>query len=376
MTDRPPILLNDFKRQWTEVRAKVLAATDRVGESGWLILGKEVQNFEKSLATSWGLKHAIGCANGMDAIEIALRASEPAPGFKVLTTPLSAFASTLAILRAGGHPIFIDTDEGGQIDLDSAASFLRENSDVRHFLPVHLFGHSLDLKKLKSIRDAFPAVHIIEDCAQAIGAGSNGIRVGTIGESAATSFYPTKNLGCMGDGGALLTSSEAIADFARSLRDYGQTEKYSHSRLGLNSRLDELQAAILNDALLPLSEASTRHRKEIADRYQREIQHPDVRLNPVPEGSNSVWHLFPVRLPNSEKRQALQKHLADSKIGSGIHYPSLISDQRALRAGTFTVVGDLVHARNFVKTELSLPIHPYLTASEVTSVIEAIHSWK
>lgn len=375
MTEIEPILLNDFKRQWNEIEPKVLEATRRVGRSGWLVLGKEVENFEKALADSWGIGHAVGCANGMDAIEIALRASNPEPGFQVLTTPLSAFATTLAILRAGGHPIFVDTDEGGQIDLDLVEEALGKNPKIRHFVPVHLFGHAIDLQRLKTLSEKYD-LFMVEDCAQSIGADSNGQRVGTIGKAAATSFYPTKNLGCMGDGGALLTSSDSIANTARSIRDYGQTTKYSHSIIGMNSRLDELQAAILNDALLPLLDSSTERRRAIAKRFIRELNHPEVLVAPFPKGSNSVWHLFPVLLPNGERRQKLRNHLDAKKVGNGIHYPGLITSQPALTEGAFTKIGEMSVASRFVERELSLPIHPYLTENEVTRIIAAVNQWK
>jgi hypothetical protein len=197
------ILLNDFVSQWREVGADAQAALQRVGESGWLILGREVKGFEAELAAYCQLPHAVGCASGLDAIEIALRVLGLEPGDKVITTPLSAFATTLAIVRAGGVPVFVDVDGSGLLDLERVAHALSRDRAIKFCVPVHLYGHALDGRALERIA-AMPGVQLVEDCAQAIGAQSRGKPVGSIGAAAATSFYPTKNLGALGDGGALL----------------------------------------------------------------------------------------------------------------------------------------------------------------------------
>jgi dTDP-4-amino-4,6-dideoxygalactose transaminase len=267
------IVQNDFARQWETVEKQVLGAVRRVGSSGWYILGKEVEQFEQALAAYWGVSHAVGVANGMDALEIGLRCLNLRPGEKVLTTPLSAFATTLAILRAGGLPVFVDVDDNGNIDLDQCMEVLRHDRAIRFLLPVHLYGNPLDLSKLERLKKDFD-LKVVEDCAQAIGASHEGRGVGTVGQIAATSFYPTKNLGALGDGGAILTDDPATAKRARSLRNYGQRAPYLHSELGLNSRLDELHAAILHDAFLPRLEDWTMRRKAIARTYQAGIRHP------------------------------------------------------------------------------------------------------
>lgn len=368
-----PILLNDFRAQWESLREDALAAVERVGRSGWWVLGSEVSAFETELAELWELPFCVGCASGLDAIEIALRCAGLVPGDAVLTTPLSAFASTLAVLRAGGVPLFVDVDASGQLDLELAATALERRRDVRFLLPVHLYGHAMDLARLAALRDRFE-LRVVEDCAQAIGARSRGRPVGSVGELAATSFYPTKNLGCMGDGGALLARSAEAAELARSLRDYGQSAKYEHRYLGLNSRLDELQAAILRDAFLPRLPRATKRRGEIAERYRREIRSPGLDLVPPPEGSESVWHLFPVRLAGD--RSGFQAHLRAAGIASGIHYPVPIPDQEALRDQPGAqALSDLPVARAFATEEVSLPLHPLLTDREVERVIEACNAW-
>lgn len=367
-----PILLNDFRALWSDIRASALDAVDRVGQSGWLILGDEVSAFESELAAFSQIPHCVGVANGLDAIEIGLRALGLRPGERVLTTPLSAFATSLAILRAGGEPVFVDTDDNGLLDLEAAQRYLSSHRDVRFMVPVHLFGHTVDLKKLAMLRDEFSLL-IVEDCAQAIGARSHGIPVGQVGQVAATSFYPTKNLGCFGDGGALLTANDEIASVARSLRDYGQSKKYVHDRLGLNSRLDELQAAILRSALLPKLGKFTEIRRAVATKLIHGIRHPQIRVVREHSESFSVWHLFPVRVLGS--RESLQSHLKSHGILSGIHYPIIIPQQRALEH-LACAKESFPKAREMANSELSLPIHPYLKPEELEVIVSACNSWK
>lgn len=358
------ILLNDFQAQWEVCREKALAAIERVGRSGWYVLGEEVKKFEARLANLWGLRYAVGCGNGLDAIEIGLRTLGIQPGDLVLTTPLSAFATTLAIVRAGGTPVFSDVDESGLIDLALAEECLKEFGTIRFFVPVHLYGHALPPSKLAQFKRKH-GLKVVEDCAQSIGVKN----CGSSGDLAATSFYPTKNLGCMGDGGALLTDDPELAAKARSLRDYGQSEKYVHSELGLNSRLDELQAALLHDALLPHFEDFSKRRALIADRYLSEIRHPQISFPKTPK--ESAWHLFPVLI--QERREAFQNHLLSRKILTAKHYPLLIPRQKALRL--FFASGSLSQAQRFADCEVSLPIHPFLTDGQVDTVIEACNGW-
>ncbi len=364
---------NDFRAQWTRIREAALAAVDRVGASGWLVLGREVEAFEAALAERWGLPHCVGCASGLDAIEIGLRCLGLAPGDRVLTTPLSAFATALAVIRAGGEPVFVDVDDSGLLDLDLAEKALEEHPEVRFLVPVHLYGHALPAGRLAALKRRFE-LRVVEDCAQAIGATSDGAPVGTVGGLAATSFYPTKNLGCLGDGGALLTASAEHDALARSLRDYGQRAKYEHDHLGLNSRLDEVQAAVLHDALLPALDAATARRREIAARYRAEIRNPALEIPPVPEGSASVWHLFPVIAPD---RASFETHLDAAGVAAGRHYPHLIPDQEAMRgADPATLLSPLTRARAFAAREVSLPIHPHLDDAEVERVVAACNAWR
>lgn len=368
------ILQNDFKRQWMFVEESVLGAVRRVGGSGWYILGGEVDVFEKALAESWGVAHAVGTGNGLDALEIGLRCLDLQPGEKVLTTPLSAFATTLAIFRAGGFPVFVDVDDLGCIDLGQCRQILEKDKSIRFLVPVHLYGLPLQLEELARLKTDF-RLQVVEDCAQSIGASYAGTRTGTVGQVAATSFYPTKNLGALGDAGALLTHDAALADKARTLRNYGQTEHYIHSQLGLNSRLDELQAAIMHDAFLPHVADWAEARRRTAANYLSQIRHPSIELLVPSPAMTPVWHLFPI-LAAQGLRDQLQLHLKTSGIMTGIHYPRLICDQAALEKNTWESAIDPVNARRFTSCELSLPIHPFLTEEEVDTVIAACNAWK
>ena len=363
--------VNDFKRQWAAIGPAASAAVERVGASGRYILGQEVAAFEGKLAESWGASHAVGVANGMDAIEICLRALDLEPGQKVLTTPFSAFATTLAILRAGGVPVFVDVDDNGNIDLEQCREIFSRDGSIRFFVPVHLYGNPLDLEKLAALKQDFDLV-IVEDCAQAIGAKHGGRSVGTVGQAAATSFYPTKNLGAFGDGGALLTNDQSIASRARALRNYGQSDVYLHDELGLNSRLDELHAAVLSDALLPNLQRWTEARRQVAERYLRDIQHIRT-IKPAPS-AEPVWHLFPIFV-EAEERDNVRERLLGGGIASGVHYPRLIPEQPAMQLSvSHEIATEPVNARRLAASELSLPIHPFLDEEEVNAVVKACNS--
>ncbi|MBN2576662.1 MAG: DegT/DnrJ/EryC1/StrS family aminotransferase [Deltaproteobacteria bacterium] len=368
------VLLNDFVRQWAEIDRDATAALAAVGASGYYILGPSVAAFEERLARLCGPRHAVGVGNGLDAIAIGLRAAGCQPGQRVLTTPLSAFATTLAILQAGAVPCFVDVDRDGLLDLDRVEEALARSPSFAFLLPVHLYGRPLALRRLRALGERF-GVPIIEDCAQAIGASHDGVPVGTVGVAAALSFYPTKNLGCLGDGGALLTEDAGLAERARALRNYGQSSRYRHDHIGCNSRLDELQAAILSTALLPRLAGWNARRGAIAQAYCRGIANPAL-ATPRADCPGAVWHLFPVLVRQGE-REAFAAHLAAHGVQSAVHYPRLIPEQAALRTyGKYEVLDSLERAREFAARELSLPIHPYLTALEIDTVVAACNSWR
>jgi dTDP-3-amino-3,4,6-trideoxy-alpha-D-glucose transaminase len=367
------ILLNDFQRQWAETGADVLQAVEAVGASGWYILGQNVVAFERHLAEYWRMPHAIGVASGLDAIELALRALGCGPGDFVLTSPISAFATALAIVKVGATPVFADSDGCGLIDLEEAARILGRHPEIRYFVPVHLYGHSLDLDRLRQLRDQY-GLKIVEDCAQSIGAGWGGSPTGSVGQFAATSFYPTKNLGALGDGGAVLTADEQGAATIRKLRDYGQSAKYRHDLIGYNSRLDELQAAILNRAFLPRLAQWTMARRRIAAAYREGIRNPALRIPGAPGNSESCWHLFPV-LVAPERKQEAMAHFRSRSVSVAEHYPLALADQAALRGIDWTRSSSCARAREFCASEISLPIHPYLNEAEIDAVIRAANEW-
>jgi len=358
---------NDFVRQWEDVREDALAAVDRVGKSGWLVLGEEVDSFELELAAWWGVPYVVGVASGLDALEIALRCIGLESGSRVLTTPLTAFATTLAIIRAGCVPVWSDVDDSGGLDLDRAEAVLRDDPSIRAILPVHLYGHPLDFDGLERLA-ADHDVAVIEDCAQSAGAERDGRPTGVVGTASGTSFYPTKNLGAMGDGGALLTGDAGIADHARALRDYGQRGRYEHAEPGLNSRLDELHAALLRSAFLPRLDRALSRRGEIAARYSEALA--DGPLRPVRQRTGvSAHHLFPVEVLEGEPA-TVAAALQQRGISVGRHYPFVCPDQAAAE-GAGIAADELAVARRLAARELSLPIHPYLSDEEVAAVIDA-----
>jgi dTDP-4-amino-4,6-dideoxygalactose transaminase len=370
------VMANNFDRLWQSVGGDVLDAVRVVGESGWYILGQEVKLFEKKLADYCGAKYAVGCGNGMDALEMSLRALGLQAGQKVLTTPLSAFATVLAILRAGGVPVFCDVDENGLLDLECAEECLKKDSDIKFLMPVHLYGHALKSSILRDLRERYH-LSVVEDAAQAIGARRAGESVGRAGHTTCFSFYPTKNLGALGDGGAIITDDEQLFETLMRLRNYGQQERYVHSVIGMNSRLDELHAAILRRALLPRLSGWTERRREIAEHYCSRLSHPFVIVRPGPDITGSVWHLFPVMVP-AHKRESFKKWLGSAGIDADVHYPWLITEQVALKSLPLAslVHGSLERAKEFASQEVSLPINPYLTNREVEHVIDRVNSWE
>ncbi len=275
----------------------------------------------------------------------------------------------------GAVPVFVDVDSSGLLDLDLCRGTCARNPHIRALLAVHLYGRALDLGELERLKEDF-GLRVVEDCAQSIRATWAGRPTGSVGDVSATSFYPTKNLGAMGDGGAVLTGSAEYASKARSLRHYGQSATYVHDSLGLNSRLDELQAAILHDALLPRVAEWTARRQRTASRYLNGIRHRGVGLPaPSSEEDRPVWHLFPV-LVAPPHRPSFVRHLEEPGVATGRHYPRLISEQGALLDyGRFRLATELTRAERFAASEVSLPIHPFLRDDEVAHIIDCCNDW-
>ncbi len=364
------ILMNDFKAEPPELREAMLDAARRVLESGWYVLGHELENFEREWAATCGVPRAVGVGNGMDAIEIALRAFDIGPGDEVITTPMTAFATVLAILRAGATPVLADIDpDTALLSMTSAERCL--TPQTRAVVLVHLYGQ---VRNMPDWVDwcAQHGVALVEDCAQAHLASQNGTVAGAFGKAGAYSFYPTKNLGAIGDGGMLVTRDEALAQRAATLRNYGQSVRYHHPEQGLNSRLDEIHAAILSARLQWLA-AFTQRRREIAAAYRAGIKHPDVRLLAAPEADSAhVYHLFVVRC---ESRDALQAHLHAHGVQTLIHYPIPVHQQPPCLDIRRDPQG-LGHSELHAARCLSLPCHPQMSHTDAAAVIAAINAFE
>jgi dTDP-4-amino-4,6-dideoxygalactose transaminase len=364
------ILMNDFLSLPESHRLEQAAAVTRVLNSGWYILGKEDQQFESAWATRCNAKEAIGVGNGMDAIEIGFRTLNIGEGDEIITTPMTAYASVLAILRVGAIPVFADIDE--ETSLLSKESVERCISPrTKGVLLVHLYGQVRNMAEWVSFCKS-KNIYLLEDCAQSHLASENGQVAGTFGQWGAYSFYPTKNLGALGDGGALITNSTEIAAQARMLRNYGQSQRYHHPLKGLNSRLDEMQAAILSVRLKWLDEFTSR-RREIARLYRAGIKNSKIRFMAAPkQEENHVYHLFVIRL---NERDRLSQFLRDREIENLIHYPIPVHQQKPCEKSRRDPNG-LKNAEHHAETCLSIPCHPQMSDSSVAQVIQAINEFK
>lgn len=363
------VRFNDFKRHPEELLRAELSIVDEVLRSGWWVLGTQVQAFESAWATCCEVAGSVGVANGLDAIEIGLRALGIGPGDEVITTSLTAFATALAIQRCGAIPVFADIDTNSACLSTSSVEKCISNK-TKAVVVVHLYGRSADLDGLKCLCDSHQ-IHLIEDCAQAHLARHGSKSVGSVGAFAAWSFYPTKNLGATGDAGALTSNNLSLLEIARQLRNYGQTDRYHHDLLGLNSRLDELQAALLLKRLPYLPEW-TEKRRSIADRYSNEITNKNLILMPPSKSPEQhVNHLFVL---HTNSRDKAQKYLLDCGIQTLIHYPIPCHLQNAL--GNHRIApGGLPETEQHAMTCFSLPIHPYLYKEEVDHVISCCNSF-
>jgi|SRR5450755_121593 len=364
------IRMNDFAAEPDELRAAMLAAAARVFASGWYVLGRECEAFEVKWAETCDVGHCAGVGNGLDAIELALRALDIGAGDEVVTTGMTAVATVLAVTRAGATPVLADIEPGTGL-LDPASVERCLSSRTRAVVLVHLYGQARQMDAWADVCQRH-GVALIEDCAQAHLARWSGRSVGSFGTAGAFSFYPTKNLGAVGDGGAFVSNDAALTARVARLRNYGQSERYVHPELGMNSRLDELQAAILLSRL-PWLEGFTQRRRTIAERYDDEIRHPAVRkLLPPQTPAAHVHHLYVVC---STQRDRLAKHLADHGVQSLIHYPIPVHKQApyvALR----TDPRGLPHTEAHAATCLSLPCHPQLSDDDVSRTIAAMNSFE
>jgi dTDP-4-amino-4,6-dideoxygalactose transaminase len=349
-----------------EDAAVVRAAIDRVVERGWFILGPELAAFEDEFAAASGSKYAVGVGTGTDALALALRAMGIGPGDEVITTPLSAAYSALAIMMAGATPVFADIDDE-RLTMNPAAAEAAVTPRTAAILPVHLYGQPADMISLARIAERH-GLAILEDACQAHLATCAGTPVGTFGAAGAFSFYPTKNLGALGDAGAITTNDAALADKLKRLRNGGQTDRYHHVEFGVNTRLDEIQAAILR-ARLKLLPAWTGRRRDLAARYRTALADGPVRVMAEADPGH-VYHLFVVRPAD---RAEFQAHMERAGIGTLIHYPVPIPRQRA-----FDGLGaaDCPTADRACAEICSIPLHPALSDADAAAVVDAVRAWR
>lgn len=346
------------------------AAIHGVLASGRYILGPHVAGFEANFARWIGTSHALGVANGTDALETALRALDIGADDLVVTTSMSAVATTVAIRKAGALPLFADIDvEHGLIVPSCIEALLASHGTrIRAIVPVHLYGRCADMDAIMAIarRHGLP---VVEDCAQAHGAQWNGKAAGSIGSIGCFSFYPTKNLGAIGDGGALVTNDANLRERARLLREYGWRQRYVSDIEGGNSRLDELQAAILDVKLTRLHEDNA-SRRRIAEIYRTGINHPLIRVFRG-DDTGHVYHQFIV---HAEARDALHAHLASHGIGSLVHYPAAIHQQPAYASTDYAPM-PLPNTERWAASVLSLPMFPQMPAADAMHVVDVINAW-
>ena len=383
--------LLDLRRQYDGIREEVLAAIARVCDSQSFILGPEVEALESEIAAVTGAAAAVGCASGTEALWLALLAAGVKPGDSVITTAFSFFASASAIVRAGATPVFVDVDPDTlNLDATLVGHLLRaRKSDakrpdkIRGVLPVHLFGQCADMDRFDRIAEEFE-VAIVEDAAQAIGAEWNGHGAGSIGVTAAFSFYPSKNLSAFGDAGIVTTSSPRMADHMRQLRNHGSPRRYYHHEFGWNGRMDAIQAAVLRVKLPHIAEWN-RRRGQHAETYDRLFassglgpnrtanqasSQPSAPVRPLGR-SQQAKHVFHQYVIRAQRRDDLRRFLADRKIGSEIYYPLPLHLQPAF-SYLGLKAGDLPVSEQAAKEVLALPMFPELTNVEIGHVVESI----
>jgi dTDP-4-amino-4,6-dideoxygalactose transaminase len=353
----------DLKRGTEALRSDLDAAAARVLDSGWYVLGEEGRAFEAEFASAMGSDFAVGVATGTDAIELALLALGVGPGDEVITQANTCVPTVAGIERSGATAVLCDVEpEAGTIDVESLRGAIGPRTKA--IVPVHLYGQCADVDAVLEVAGDIP---VVEDCAQAHGAELRGRRAGSIGALGAFSFYPTKNLGALGDGGAVTTNDERLAERLRLVRMYGQADRYRHVERGVNSRLDELQAAFLR-AKLPHLEAWNERRREIAAAYDRALEGSAARpLARLPERLHA-YHLYVVQV---DDREAFQARLAEAGIGTLVHYPEPVHGHPPYRA-----LGDgpvpLGVAERLATRVVSLPLYPELTDAEVEAVGDAL----
>ncbi|MBN2310051.1 MAG: DegT/DnrJ/EryC1/StrS family aminotransferase [Candidatus Hydrogenedentes bacterium] len=355
----------DMKSQLRCIESEVRTAIDDVLDSGWFIMGKQLKAFEEEFAAYLGVRYCVGVGSGTEAIHLALWALGIGPGHEVITVPNTCVPTLCGITQTGATPVLVDVAESTlTMDPDQLETAITDQTKA--IVPVHLYGHPCDMDPILAVARS-RGLAVVEDCAQAHGAEYRGIRCGGFGDVAAFSFYPSKNLGALGDGGAVVTNDEGLANECRMLRNYGEERRYYHTRPGVNSRLDEMQASILRVKLRHLDEWNDA-RRERAARYAQQLASAPVTVPYEAPWARHNYHLYPVRSP---ERDALQAHLKDRGVGTLIHYPIPIHLQQAF-AGLGLEAGRFPVAEAACNEVLSLPMYPTLPLEDVDRVAEAV----
>ena len=355
----------DLGAAYHELKPKIDAAVSRVLESGWYILGPEVEAFEAQWAAYCEAKHAVGLANGLDALTLALRALDIGPGDEVIVPSNTYIATWLAVTGVGATPVPVEPDVATH-NIDPARIEAAITSRTRVLLPVHLYGQPADMDTILDIARCH-GLRVIEDAAQAHGARYKGKRIGAHGDIVCWSFYPGKNLGALGDAGAITTDDEVLAKRIALLRNYGSRQKYVNEEAGVNSRLDPIQAAVLRVKLGVLDEWTER-RRAVATAYTKGLAESGLILPHVPDWADPAWHLYVVR---TSDREALQDRMTEAGIGTLIHYPIPPHMQKAY-TNMEIMPEALPLARNLASEVLSLPMGPQLSLDQVQDIINAL----
>jgi len=364
----------DLEAQNAEIRADADALIEQIHRTTSYVGGQQVSSFERAFAEYLGVKHVIGISSGTDALRLSLVALGIRPGDLVITTPMTFIATLAAIVQAGAKPVFVDIDPvTGNICTASVASYLKNHrsESIRAILPVDLYGLPAPLQELRDIAAAY-GLKVIEDACQAHGAsilidGSWKMAGGGIADAACFSFYPGKNLGAWGEGGAVATNDDDLAESISRLRDHGRTSHYTHDLLGYNARLDTLQAAVLSAKLRRLPEWN-QSRRQIAGLYRELLTQTSLELPNEPQGFRSCYHLYVVR---TRRRDDLREALGAAEIACGIHYPVPLHLQPACKFLGYRR-GDFPYAERLADTALSIPMHPHLSAGQVEYVADVV----
>lgn len=368
-TDPQPIPPIDLVAERAEVGPVLFEAIERVIESGWYVLGPEVVKLEQDFARFQHARHGVGVASGTDALILALKALGVGPCDGVVTSPFTFFASAGSIAWIGARPQLADISlDTALLDVDAARAACDETTKC--LLPVHLYGQLVDMRGFRALADE-RGLSLLEDAAQAHGAERDGVRAGELGDAAAFSFYPTKNLGAAGEGGGILTNSDEVHAALLRLRDHGSAAKYVHAEVGTNSRLQAIQAAVLN-VKLPYLESWNDRRRATAARYNEAFAASEV-VQPlqVPEGSNPVYHQYAVRILGDGLRDEAMARLAERKIAAALHYPSPVHLQEAASEWGYAP-GAFPNAERLASEVLCLPVHPFLSPEDVDRVASSL----